>query len=71
VRRPAGGARGPVPAGTAPAPAAGPAIGGDEERWRGIATGAAAVWAAFYVSMIVQLVWYALTQPWVATPRPF
>ena len=42
-----------------------------EDRWRGLLMGAAAVWAAFYVSWLVQLLWYAITQPWVATPRPF
>lgn len=43
----------------------------NEDRWRGMAMGAAGIWAAFYVSMLLQLAWYALTQPWVATPRPF
>jgi hypothetical protein len=48
-----------------------PAAASDEDRWRGMAMGAAGIWAAFYVSMLLQLAWYALTQPWVATPRPF
>jgi hypothetical protein len=42
-----------------------------EDRLRLMAFGAAAVWAAFYVSMQAQLVWYAITQPWSASPRPF
>ena len=42
-----------------------------EERWRAIALGAASVWTAFYLSWSLQLIWYAVTQPWVATPRPF
>ncbi|MGH9040673.1 MAG: hypothetical protein ACRDZ3_10640 [Acidimicrobiia bacterium] len=63
ARKPAGvGARGP---GTA-----GPTLT-TEERWRAIAMGAASVWTAFYLSWSVQLIWYALAQPWVDTPRPF
>ncbi|HEY3239663.1 MAG TPA: hypothetical protein VGL92_08875 [Acidimicrobiia bacterium] len=50
--------------------AAGPTLTA-EERWRAVALGTASVWAAFYVSWSVQLLWYAVTQPWVATPRPF
>lgn len=42
-----------------------------EERWRAVALGAASVWTAFYLSWSLQLIWYALTQPWVETPRPF
>jgi hypothetical protein len=42
-----------------------------EEWWRGFVMGLGAIWAAFYLAMLVQLVWYALTQPWVPTPRPF
>ncbi|HLF40851.1 MAG TPA: hypothetical protein VI854_05175 [Acidimicrobiia bacterium] len=42
-----------------------------EDRWRGIALGAAAIWAAFYISLTIQLFWYALTQPWIDSPRPF
>lgn len=42
-----------------------------DDRWKGLLVGAAGIWAAFYVSTLVQMVWYALTQPWTATPRPF
>ncbi|HTC82593.1 MAG TPA: hypothetical protein VK848_13745, partial [Acidimicrobiia bacterium] len=42
-----------------------------EDRAKGLLFGAASVWAAFYVSLLVQIVWYAITQPWVATPKPF
>ena len=27
--------------------------------------------AAFYVSLLVQIAWYAITQPWVPAPKPF
>jgi hypothetical protein len=46
-------------------------LGRDEAWWRGFAIGAAAIWAAFYVCLSVQLAWYGATQPWVASPRPF
>jgi hypothetical protein len=49
----------------APAP---PAL---EDRAKGLLIGAASVWAAFYVSLLVQIAWYALTQPWTAAPKPF
>jgi hypothetical protein len=42
-----------------------------EDKWRAFAFGGAAIITAFYLSWLVQLVWYALTQPWVETPRPF
>jgi len=42
-----------------------------EDRAKGLLIGAASVWAAFYVSLLVQIVWYAVTQPWVPTPKPF
>jgi len=42
-----------------------------DDRWKGVLIGAAGIWAAFYVSTLFQIVWYALTQPWIATPRPF
>ena len=42
-----------------------------EDRAKGLLIGAAAIWGAFYVSLLVQIVWYALTQPWVPTSKPF
>ena len=42
-----------------------------EDRAKGLLIGAAAVWAAFYVSLLVQIAWYAITQPWIAAPKPF
>jgi hypothetical protein len=33
--------------------------------------GAAFLWAAFYVRLNAQMVWYALAEPWVSSPRPF
>jgi hypothetical protein len=42
-----------------------------EERAKGLLIGAASIWGAFYVSLLVQIIWYAVTQPWVPTPRPF
>ena len=57
-------------AGALPAPGSGPAAG-REAWWRGFAMGAASLWSAFYVSMLLQLIWYGLAQPWVPAPRPF
>jgi len=43
-----------------------------ERWWRDVTVGAATIWASFYVCMSVQLIWYALAQPWTsASPRPF
>jgi hypothetical protein len=42
-----------------------------EDRAKGLLIGAASVWGAFYVSLLVQIIWYAVTQPWVPTPKPF
>jgi hypothetical protein len=42
-----------------------------EDRWRAFALGGAAILTAFYLSWLVQLIWYALAQPWVDSPRPF
>jgi hypothetical protein len=42
-----------------------------EDRAKGLLVGAAAIWGAFYVSLLVQIVWYALAQPWVPTSKPF
>jgi hypothetical protein len=61
--------------GASPVPAEGGGgtvfLGKQETWWRGFAMGTAAIWSAFYVCLSVQLVWYGLTQPWVASPRPF
>ncbi|HET9411171.1 MAG TPA: hypothetical protein VFO75_04720, partial [Candidatus Dormibacteraeota bacterium] len=48
-----------------------PALSGREARVRSAAFGTVAVWGAFYVCMQLQLVWYALAQPWARGPRPF
>jgi hypothetical protein len=42
-----------------------------EDRAKGLLIGAVSVWGAFYVSLLVQIAWYAITQPWVPTPKPF
>jgi hypothetical protein len=42
-----------------------------EDRAKGLLIGAAAIWGAFYVSLLVQIIWYAVTQPWVPTAKPF
>jgi hypothetical protein len=42
-----------------------------ESRWKGFAMGTAAIWSAFYLCLSLQMVWYGVTQPWVAGPRPF
>ena len=42
-----------------------------EDRAKGLLIGAASVWAAFYVSLLVQIIWYAVTQPWAPTTKPF
>ena len=42
-----------------------------EDRAKGLLIGAAAIWAAFYVSLLIQIAWYAITQPWTAAPKPF
>ncbi|HEY4410897.1 MAG TPA: hypothetical protein VGO87_13540 [Acidimicrobiia bacterium] len=63
-----------VPAATAgvgPGTMAAPAPLTLEDRAKGLLIGAAAIWAAFYVSLLVQIAWYAITQPWVAAPKPF
>jgi hypothetical protein len=46
-------------------------LGRSEAWWRGFAIGAAAIWAAFYVCLSLQLAWYGVTQPWTQSPRPF
>jgi hypothetical protein len=42
-----------------------------EDRAKGLLIGAASVWAAFYVSLLIQIIWYAVTQPWAPTSKPF
>ena len=54
-----------------PVTAAGPALDARDTFWQPFLLGVAAIWSAFYLSMLVQTIWYAATQPWVATPRPF
>lgn len=51
--------------------AAAPALSGREVRLRAMSFGTVAVWAAFYLCMQAQLVWYAVAHPWSAGPRPF
>jgi hypothetical protein len=74
----AGGVPALVVAGAAPPPGSapdrrdgGPVLDDREAWWRSFAMGLAAIWAAFYLSMFLQLIWYAVTQPWIPTPRPF
>ncbi len=54
-----------------PVVVAGPALAGRESWWQSFALGVAAIWSAFYFSMLIQMIWYGATQPWVPTPRPF
>jgi hypothetical protein len=43
-----------------------------ERRWRGLVLGAMPIWTAFYLTYMVQLFWYAATEPWPeGSPRPF
>jgi hypothetical protein len=51
--------------------AASPSLPERERWWRDAGLGAAAIWASFYLCMSVQLIWYAIAQPWVSSPRPF
>ena len=48
-----------------------PAFVSTDSRWQGFAMGVGAIWSAFYFSMLIQMIWYGATQPWVPTPRPF
>ncbi len=41
-----------------------------EDKAKGVVLGAAAIWAAFYLSMSVQMLWYSATQPWVERVLP-
>src|SRR5437763_3549829 len=51
-------AAGPAPGAAAPLLPAGITF---EDRAKGLLIGAASVWAAFYVSLLVQIAWYAIT----------
>jgi hypothetical protein len=57
-----------APAGS---PSGAAVFGRRETWWQGFALGVGAIWSAFYLAMLIQLVWYAATQPWLPTPRPF
>jgi len=61
----------PIPAPGGPGTMAAPAPLTFEDRAKGLLVGAASIWGAFYVSLLVQIAWYAVTQPWVPTPKPF
>ncbi|MGV0642715.1 hypothetical protein ABQE44_04840 [Mycolicibacterium sp. XJ2546] len=59
-------------AGTAGSAGAGLMRGPKEGTLRQLATGATAIWSAFYLSTLVQLMfWYAIVSPWVPSPRAF
>lgn len=47
------------------------ALDAREARLRGFLMGTASIWAAFYLCLSVQLLWYLVANPWVAGPRPF
>lgn len=43
-----------------------------EDTLRTVATGVAAIWAAFYATTLLQLLlWYVMVAPWVPSPREF
>ena len=42
-----------------------------EDTWKGIVMGGLPVWAAFYITFLIQQFWYSATQPWVEAGRPF
>lgn len=42
-----------------------------QDFWSRFAMGVAAMWSAFYLSLMLQLAWYGATQPWIAGPRAF
>ncbi len=44
---------------------------GRETTWKGIAMGAAPIWAAFYATQLIQMFWYSAVTPWVESGRPF
>jgi hypothetical protein len=46
-------------------------LGPTEAWWWSWALGLASVWVAFYVAFSLHIFWYAASQPWVDTPRPF
>jgi hypothetical protein len=60
-----------IPASVGPGTPAAPLHLTLEDRAKGLLIGAASVWAAFYLSLLVQIAWYAITQPWVPAPKPF
>lgn len=41
------------------------------ERWKGIIFGFGTIVAAFALTQFIQMMIYAVTDPWIATPRPF
>ena len=42
-----------------------------ETTWQGIVMGALPIWAAFYLTYVIQLFWYSWAEPWVPGIRPF
>jgi len=42
-----------------------------ETTWKGIVMGGLAPWAAFYITMLLQMFWYSYAHPWVDVGRPF
>ena len=42
-----------------------------ERWWRDALLGTGAIWSSFYACMALQLIWYAVAQPWAVSPRPF
>lgn len=63
--------RAPAPASVGPGTMPAAAALTVEDRAKGLLIGAASVWGAFYVCLLVQIIWYAVTQPWVPTTKPF
>lgn len=43
----------------------------NEEWWKSFFMMCAAVWSAFWVAFIIQMLWYILAQPWITSPRLF
>ncbi|NJK31908.1 MAG: hypothetical protein HC927_05550 [Deltaproteobacteria bacterium] len=42
-----------------------------EEFWKGFWMPGAAIWTAFWLSFVLQMIWYMNAQPWAAGPRAF
>lgn len=42
-----------------------------EEFWKGFWMPAAAIWTAFWLAFVLQMIWYVAMQPWAEGPRPF